>query len=130
MKNIGTVTELKEAIRLLEIEQAEKAILLKDQFHLVYENLNPLYLARNFLRDITSSRYTINDIFDNTVAVIAGYFSKKIILGKSANSFQKLTGSVLQFGVTKLVSQFKEQIRSFTYSFIQSIFSKEEKEVS
>lgn len=130
MKSICTVSELKEAIGLLEIEKAEKHVLLKDQFDLVYESFNPFYLARNFLRDIASPRHIMSDIFDTTVAMIAGWLSKTIIAGKSPNNFKKLSGSLLQLGVIKLVSQYKEQIRNFAHTLIQSIFSKEDVEVS
>jgi hypothetical protein len=126
MQNITSVATLKNAIQLLEVEQAAKEQLLREQFHLTYESLKPVNLIRSSIQDITSSPWLIENIIGTALGLATGYLSKEIVVGASVNRFRKLIGSVLQFGVTNLISQHAEDIKSFGQSVFQSIFHKKE----
>ena len=67
METITTSTELKNAIQVLEFEQALKKELLKEQVYQIYENLKPVNLIKNTLSEVATSRYLTNNILGATV---------------------------------------------------------------
>ncbi len=126
MQNINSVMELKYAIQVLEIEQAEKAILLKEQFFLTYESLKPVNLIKNTLKEIFTSPNLIDNFVGTTVGLASGYLSKKIVVGASGNIFKKLLGSLLEYGVTNIVAQHPDGIVSLGQLIFHRIFGKKE----
>ncbi|MCK9399769.1 MAG: hypothetical protein M0Q51_07195 [Bacteroidales bacterium] len=126
MKNITSIAELKNAIQLLEAEQAIKGQQLKEQFYLTYESYKPVKLLNSTLKDIASSPYLIENIVGATVGLATGYLSRKIIVGASGGIFRKILGSVLQFGVTNLVAQHPDAIMSIGQFAFKHIFRKKE----
>jgi len=46
MENIKSIAGISKAIQLLEIEQAEKGQLLREQFNLTYESLKPVNILK------------------------------------------------------------------------------------
>jgi len=126
MQNITSSAELKNAIRILEIEQTVNGQLLKDQLYLTCESLKPANILKNTLKDITSSPNLIDNILGTAMGLITGYFSRKIVIGTSGNIFRKLFGSIVQIGVTDVVSQHPDAIKSFAQFIFQRIFRKKE----
>lgn len=126
MQNITSKAGLKDAIQLLEAEQAIKGQLLKDQFYLTYESLKPVNLLMHTLKEISSSPYLIDNISGTAMGLAGGFLSKKIFVGTSGNLIRKLIGSILQFGVTNVVAQNSEIIKSVGYAIFQHFFHKKE----
>jgi hypothetical protein len=124
MQNITSAAELKDAIQLLEAEQSIKGQLLREQLFLTYESLKPVNLLRNALKEISSTPYLIDNISGTAMGLLGGFLSKKIFVGTSGNLIRKLFGSVLQFGVTNLVAQNSEIIKSVGQALIQHFFQK------
>ena len=124
MQNITSAAELKDAIQLLEAEQSIKGQLLREQLFLTYESLKPVNLLRNALKEISSTPYLIDNISGTAMGLLGGFLSKKIFVGTSGNLIRKLFGSVLQIGVTNLVTQNSEIIRSVGQALIQHFFQK------
>ncbi len=128
MQNITSSNELKNAIQLLEEDQAVKGQLLKEQIFVTYESLKPANLIKSTLKDLSSSPYLIENIVGSAVGIATGYVSKKIVVGASAGIIRKLFGSILQFGITNLVAQHPDAIKSVSHYIIQQIFHKKEKD--
>lgn len=126
MQNITTYKELKEAIRLLEIEQSVTGQLFKEQFLVTLDGLKPIRLIESTLKDIVSSPYISNNVLGTTLGLATGYLSRKIVVGKSGNIFRKLFGSFLQLGVTNIIAQHPQAIKSFGVYIIDQVFSKKE----
>jgi hypothetical protein len=126
MQNITSKAGLKDAIQLLEAEQAIKGQLLKDQFYLTYESLKPFNLLMHTLKEISSSPYLIDNISGTAMGLAGGFLSKKIFVGTSGNLIRKLIGSILQFGVTNIVAQNSEIIKSIGQAIFQHFFHKKE----
>jgi hypothetical protein len=126
MQEISSFTGLQNAIQLLEAEQAEKRQLLKEQLYITYESLKPLNLIKGALNDISSSPNLLHNILGTVIGLGTGYVSKKIVVAGSANLFRKLLGSVLQFGVTNVVAQHPEAIKSIGQFILQHFFNKKE----
>jgi hypothetical protein len=122
MQNITSSAELKDAIRLLEVEQVTKRELLKEQLQITYESLKPINILRKTLRDITLSQDLTDNIIGTASGLASGYLSKKVFIGTSGNLFRKLIGSILQFGVTTVVSQHPDAIRSLGKFVLQYFF--------
>ncbi len=124
MQTITSYEGLRNAIGLLEVEQSIKGRQLKDQLYITYESLKPVNLLRSTLKEITSSRYLTDDISSTAMGLVSGFLSKRIFVGTSGNAFRKLVGSILQFGITNLVSRKSEVIKSFSQSLFQYFFRK------
>lgn len=124
MHNISSRADLKEAIRLLEIEQAEAGQLLLDQFHMTYESLKPGNILRHTLEDIRST--PIDNLIGTVVGLTTGFLSKKIIVGRSGNIFRRLYGSIIQIGVLDLVAHRPDLIKLIGQFIFHNILSKKE----
>jgi hypothetical protein len=127
MENMTSTAGLKKAIELLEAEQAVKLQRLKEQFYPTYESLKPVNLLKSTLSDITSSPYLIENIIGTALGLATGYFSKKLVVGASVNRVRRLVGTILQFGVTNIVTQHTDAIKSFSRNILQHIFRKKER---
>ena len=124
MQTITSVAGLKNSILLLEAEQSIKGQLLKDQLFLTYESLKPVNLIKQTLKEISSSPYLIDNISGSAMGLLSGFLSRKIFVGTSGNLIKKLIGSVLQFGVTNIVAQNSDVIKSVGQTVLHHFFRK------
>ena len=112
MQKITTVAELKESILLLEMKQANDVYLLKEQFKITYESLNPINLIKRKFSELITAPDLKGDILNTTLSLAAGYLSKKVVIGTTSNPLKQLLGTVLQMGVTSIVSKNSDGIKS------------------
>jgi hypothetical protein len=112
MQPITSFAGLNTKIHLLEAEAAVKGRLLKEQFYSTYESFRPANVLKGTLHDIVSSPNLIENILIGAVSLAAGYFTKKAVVGSSANVFRKLFGTLLQFGIAKVVSRHTGAVNS------------------
>jgi hypothetical protein len=126
METITSIADLKNAIQVLEFEKAVKEQLLKEEVYQIYENLKPVNLIRNTLSEVASSPYLIDNILGATVGLASGYISKKITVGRSHNLIRKLFGAIMQFGVTNIVAQNSDSIKSVGQFIYQHFLRKKE----
>ena len=124
MEQISSTSELKNAIQLLEISRAIKAVQLKDEFYLVYESLKPANLLKNTINEVVSSPYLIDNILGAALGLATGYLSKKMVVGKSINIIRQLVGTLMQVGVTSAISQNVISIKSYAETLFQQFFHK------
>jgi len=126
MKNIKSSAELKDAIQQLEFEHTIKGQLLKEQLLLTHESLKPVNLIKNALSEVASSPYLVDNILGASVALATGYISKKIAVSGSGNVIRKFLGTILQFGVTNVVAQHTDTIKSVGQFIYQHFLHKKE----
>jgi hypothetical protein len=126
MENITNYIELKNAIALLEVEQAINSELLRTQFQITYEGLKPLNIIENTMKDIVTSPLIGKSILGTTLGLAVGFLTKKVAVGASGNIFRNLFGSFLQLGITNLISQHPEAIKNFGAYVFDTIRSKAE----
>ena len=112
MQNIKSIAELKNSIQLLEVEQAEKGKLLKEEFYATVERFKPANLVANALNGIEKSPYLIENILGATMGLVTSFYSNKLIFSARGNKLKKLVGIILQVGVTNLVARNKGTVRS------------------
>ena len=130
MDNISTLEDLRNAIKALEVEQNEKELILKDQFHLVYESLRPINIIKANLKELLSfSSSSISENLSGTaLGEAGGFLLKKLFIGNSGNLFRKLMGTLLQLGITNIASKKSEVISSAIQAILQRLFHKKEKD--
>jgi len=126
MQQITSIDDLKKAIELLEVEQKQKGRVLNEQFFLTYEKFKPVNLITSTITDIAKSPFLIDNIMGTAMGLATGYLSKSLFIGTSVSGIRKLLGSILQFGVTNVVAQNSETIKSFGRSLFQNLFRKKE----
>ncbi len=126
MQNITSALELKNAIQLLEVEREAKRHLLKEQFYIAYESFKPVNLLRSAWKDLSSSPFLVNNILGTSLGLAAGSLTKKIIIGTSENKVKKLIGTILQVGITNVITQNSDVIKSFGRFVFQHFFNKKE----
>lgn len=124
MENITTTAGLKNAILLLEYKQVENGQHLEEDFYTVVEILKPANLIRTTLSNITTSPGLVNALLGGALGIATGYLSKKIVVGASGSILKKLLGTVLQFGVTTVVAQHPETVRSISQFILKHILRK------
>ena len=112
MQNINSIAELKNSIQLLEVEQAEKGKLLKEEFYQTIESLKPANLVASALNSIEKSPFLLENILGAVMGLVTGFYSNKLIFNAQGNKLKKLIGVVLQFGVTNLVARNQGAVRS------------------
>lgn len=122
MQNITTVAGLRDAIQVLEVEQASKRQLLKEQLSVVYESLMPVNILRNTLKKFFGKSDLIDNLSGSAMGAASGLLMKKIFIGKSGNAFKKLMGSFLQMGISNIVTQNSDLIKSIGHGIIQYLF--------
>jgi hypothetical protein len=124
MEKITSQEELRESIILLEIKQASQKKLLKEQFMITYESVKPVNLIKNKFNDIVSSPNLKENLLNAALSLAAGYLSKKVIIGSTQNPLKQLFGTLLQVGVTGIVSKNSDGIKSTAMDIIGKILRK------
>lgn len=124
MENQYTADSLREAIKALEIKQAEEGQKVKEQLLVTYENLKPINILRNIVNDFYSTDKYKQDFVEIVAGMTTGFITKKIVVGRSKNPMLKLVGLAIQFGITTLVTRkynaLKESAIQFISRFLES----------
>ena len=126
MEAITTTDKLKNAIQILEFDQQIREQQLKEQVYLTVESLKPVNLIKSTLHEVASSPYLIDNILGATMGLASGYISRKLVVGGSHNIIKKLFGTILQFGVTNVVAQHTDPIKSVGQFIYQHFLKKKE----
>lgn len=124
MEAITTSIELKNAILLLEFDQQIREQQLKEQVFLTIESLKPVNLIKSTLHEVVSSPYLIDNILGVAMGLTSGYITKKIAMGKSVSVIRKILGTLLEFGITNIVAQNTDSIKTFGQSIYQYFLRK------
>jgi hypothetical protein len=124
MNTINSVVLLKEAIFNLEIKKTVQGRVIKEQFHVIKENLRPANIIRNTFDEVaTSPRLRLN-LLGAVVGLGAAYFSRKLVVGRSVNVFRNVLGSVLQLGISAVVASKPGVMQNLGQTIIKRVFTK------
>ena len=126
MQKITNVEELRASILVLKKKQTEEEVLLKEELKITYNSLKPINLLKGILKEFTSGSDFKENILNATIGIATGYLSKKIVTGSTHNPIKKVLGSIIQIGVSSIVSKNVEGIRSTLKHLITSLFNKKE----
>ena len=67
--------------------------------------LKPANILKNTIHEIRESTEIKHNLFKVALGLGAGYFSGKLVVGKSAGIVKKALGTVLQYGITNFVAK-------------------------
>lgn len=121
-----SITELRESICLLEAKQAEDARVMKEQLMTTYESLKPANLIQNTIKDFIASSDMRENLLTTAFSLIAGCFSKKAFIGSAYNPFKKILGTLIQLGITSMLSRNSDEIKSVATQVFKTVFRKKD----
>jgi hypothetical protein len=127
MENITSADGLKIAIQRLEVEQAEKWQLLKNQSLQTVDIFKPANLLKNAAKGFLSSPHLMDHMLDTVVGLATGLVTRKLIVGSSFNIIRKILGSVMQLGITTIATKNSDSIQSFGRFVLHRITAKKDR---
>ena len=108
LQKIANTSDLDVAIKRLERKKLLQEEDLKDHMHNIIESLKPTNILKHTIHEVQESTELKHNLFKVALGLGAGYFSKKLIIGKSAGLVKKALGTALQYGITNFVAKKNE----------------------
>jgi hypothetical protein len=105
---IANTTDLSTAIKRLERRRMVMEEDLKDDFHTLLQELKPTNILKNTLHEVQESTSLKHNLLKVALGLGAGYFSRKMVVGKSAGIVKKALGTALQYGITNFIAKKEE----------------------
>ena len=102
---IANTSDLNTAIKRLEVQRAIQEDDLKDHVHVVLETLKPKNILKHAISEVQESTQLKHNLLKVAIGLGAGYFSRKMVVGKSAGIIKKALGAALQYGITNFVAK-------------------------
>jgi hypothetical protein len=124
MSNISSSAELEEAIRQLELEQQILRQQLREQTNTIVEDLKPVNLISNAMKEVASSPYLIDSVIGTALGVGTGYLSRKLITGTSGSPVRRMIGSAFQLAVTTMSTKKMVPLSMIVRFLFKKIFGK------
>jgi len=124
MAKISAHDRLKHTIKVLEDDQAVNGKLVKRQLDHMAENLKPANIVKNSFNKAITSPNLVENVLGLTTGLATGYLTKKIAVGSKGNLLRRLLGVSIQFGITTIVAQHPEAIKSSVLVILKYIRSK------
>lgn len=112
MQNINSAVSLRNAIEALEHRQTCEGRLLKEQLHLTYENLKPLNVIKNTLKEASSSSEMRQHMINASMGWVANYLSHKLFESDKATPMKKFVGTAVMFGITEVVTKHPDVLKA------------------
>lgn len=105
LESIANTTDLGTAIKRLERRKAVLEEELKDSFHELAEGLKPRNILKNTIHEVQESTVLKHNLLKVALGLGAGYFSRKLLVNKSAGFVKKALGTALQYGITNFIAK-------------------------
>lgn len=96
---------LDDAILLLEVKRRKEYNDLKTQFYKTSESFKPINIFNQTVKDFRELPEVKTNLLETILSISGGYFSKKLLLGKSNSLVKSILGYVLQYAVTNFISK-------------------------
>ena len=105
LESIANTTDLASAIKRLERRKSVLEEDLKDRFHELAEDFKPKNILKNTIHEVQESTELKHNLLKVALGLGAGYFSRKLVVNKSAGFVKKALGTALQYGITNFVAK-------------------------
>jgi hypothetical protein len=105
MQKEKSTQALNSAILGLEQKKEAQRDAIKNEIDNIHQNLMPGNIIESGIEKITGSPSLTKKMAASSLIMGSGFPAKKIISGKSKNSFRKLLGTITQVAVTGLVAK-------------------------
>jgi hypothetical protein len=126
MEKINSLAELRVQIAILENKRELEKLALKQKLNDTMDSLSPSALIKSALHNITSAPDLKGDLLNTAISLAAGYFTKKVAVGETHNPLKNIMGTLLQVGVTALVSKNAEVLKTFFKKVVEKFGNKTE----
>ena len=113
LEKIANTSDLELAIKRLERKVKIQEADLQDHAHIFLESLKPANILKTTIHEVQESTDLKNNLFRVALGLGAGYFSQKLVVGKSAGLVKKALGTALQFGITHFVAKKPELVNNY-----------------
>lgn len=104
-KHKNQIALLNNVILLLEERKKKEYDDLRVQFYETTENFRPINIFKQTIKDFREIPEVKTNLFETLISITGGYFSKKIIIGKSNSFVKNIFGYVLQYTITNFISK-------------------------
>ena len=104
LEKIANTTDLRTAIDRLKAKATLQENLMKDQFHEILVSLKPTNILKTTIHEIQETPRLKGNLFKIALGLGAGYFSRKMVVGKSAGIVKKALGAAIQYGITQAIA--------------------------
>lgn len=105
LERVANTTELTTAINRLRRKAELQETDIQDQIHTILVSLKPTNLLKTTIHEVQESTELKHNLFKVALGLGAGYFSRKMVVGKSAGLVKKALGTAIQYGVTQFISK-------------------------
>ena len=105
LQKIANTNDLSTAIKRLERKINLQEVELQDHFHTLLVSLKPTNIIKTTIHEVQESPELKHNLFKVALGLGAGYFSRTMVVGKSAGLIKKALGTALQFGVTQFIAK-------------------------
>lgn len=102
MLRIKNDNDLQEAILNLERQKDNQSIALREQWDHTRQNLNPLSLVKDGVKDMFTSSDVRSGALKGLLSLATGFLTRKLIIGNSGSMARKVVGTLAQTGATSL----------------------------
>lgn len=99
------IEALNNTIEFVEERRKKEYEDLRVQFYETSEKFRPINIFNQAVKDFKEIPEVRRNLFETLIGITAGYFSKKIIIGKSNSFIKNIFGYVLQYTVTNFISK-------------------------
>ncbi|MEP7079144.1 MAG: hypothetical protein ABI784_00375 [Ginsengibacter sp.] len=103
--NIANTSDLSEAIRKLEVKRSLQEEGIREHAHDLLVSLKPTNIIKHTLGEVQESTSLKHNLLKVAIGLGAGYFSRKMIVGKSAGIVKKALGAAVQYGLTNFIAK-------------------------
>jgi len=123
-QTITSESDLKIAILELENKWDQEGKLVKKHFFRAVDSVRPINLIKSTFKQAVASTEMKDDLVSTTVGLTAGFLSKLLIQSVFKSPLNRLLGTTLMFGITKVVARNPETVKSLGRGLIKMIRGK------
>lgn len=123
MQIIKDVKSLNQAIAELENVQKSELNLLRQHFKFTVHSLNPVNILKEKFNETISSPNFKGEIIQGAIRLTTGFFTNRLIVGSSSSVVQKVLGSLIQKGISRLSIK-TDSIKNSGVSVLKNVLAK------
>ncbi|MFN0031001.1 MAG: hypothetical protein ACKVOR_02465 [Flavobacteriales bacterium] len=116
---IHSEADLSAAIATLKTRQSMERKLVQESFVVAYESIQPINIIKDTLKRAMSSPEINGALLNKSVGFAAGYVSKKLVEGATANPLRKMLGAAVMMGVSNLINRNPQMVEALRKGFTQ-----------
>ncbi len=129
MQTINSLTDLREAIFILEMQRNDEANMLREKFHLAIDSMQPVNLIKSTFKDVVSSPDLPGHLLSTSAGLATGMLTRIVISSITKNPVKRLIGRALMYGLTNLAMNNPETVKSLGKGIIKIVRGKQEDRV-